>query len=59
MSRPKPGYSKSDKTFIYKGAVIIILVLLVFLLWGMYKRLPPEKPFQYPAYAVPSLRILG
>jgi hypothetical protein len=39
--------------------VIIILVLVVYLVWRMYNRLPPPGPLQYPAYAVPNLRIVG
>jgi hypothetical protein len=57
-SRPTREDLKSKKSLIYKAAVIIILVLVVYLVWKMYNRLPPAQPFRYPAYSVPTLRIV-
>lgn len=44
---------------VYKIGLLVVLVLLLYSVWKMYKRLPPAQPFHYPAYILLASKILG
>jgi hypothetical protein len=55
---PEPAESKDAEHILgipiiaYKIGGIILIVLLLFWVWRMYRRLPPAQPAQYPAVYV-------
>lgn len=57
--RPRPRTKKPVPSIVYKVVILIVLVGLLYLVWELYNRLPPTRPFQYPADYIPYLRTIS